>query len=124
MSLGNWCRPHYQPMRQVQPSVAIFRVIPARNISQGVTGDIRRIVDIWQFCRENYGSGGEFLFGGFSIADAMYAPVASRLRTYDVRLSEFGDDGAAAQYVKDIFEMSEIGEWGAASLDEIRNEEG
>ena len=100
------------------------RILPAANISDGVAGDIRRIVDIWRFCRENFGSGGEFLFGGFSIADAMYAPVASRFRTYDVNLSEYGDDGIAAQYAKDIFEMPEIGEWGVASAEEIRNEEG
>ncbi len=100
------------------------RIRPARDVSDGVAADIRRVIEIWRLCREKYGSGGEFLFGGFTIADAMYAPVVSRFRTYDVKLSDYGDDGTAAQYAKDLFEMPEIGEWGAASAKEISHQEG
>jgi len=57
--------------------------------------DIRRIVAIWRDCRARFGSGGLFLFGQFSAADAMYAPVASRLRTYVADLACYGDDGVA-----------------------------
>ena len=99
------------------------RTIRTENISEGVESDIRRIVTIWRHCRTNYGSGGEFLFGGFSAADAMYAPVASRLHTYGVNPGAYGDDGRAAEYIQAIFEMPEIARWGKASLEEIKAED-
>ncbi|SDG66737.1 glutathione S-transferase family protein [Propionivibrio dicarboxylicus] len=48
--------------------------------------DIARIVSIWQSCRKRFGQGGPFLFGEFSVADAMFAPVAWRFLTYAVSL--------------------------------------
>lgn len=51
---------------------------------EGVAGDIARIQEIWRDCREHWGGGGPFLFGEFCIADAMFAPVVSRFRTYGV----------------------------------------
>ena len=60
---------------------------------------MRRIVAIWRECRDQFGAGGAFLFGAFSAADAMYAPVASRFRTYIPDLGAYGDDGTAAAYV-------------------------
>jgi len=49
--------------------------------------DIARIDALWNDCRATYGRGGEYLFGAWSAADAMYAPVVSRFRTYGVELS-------------------------------------
>ena len=98
------------------------RTIKTDTISEGVEKDIRRIVEIWRFVRARFGSGGEFLFGGFSAADAMYAPVASRLRTYGIDLGDFGDDGTAVDYIQAIFEMPEIAPWGKAAAEEIRDE--
>jgi glutathione S-transferase len=54
---------------------------PGKGRTPEVEAEIRRIVDIWSECR------GPFLFGGFGAADAMYAPVVLRFRTYDVQLS-------------------------------------
>jgi len=53
-----------------------------------VASDLARIQQIWTECRERYGEkeGGPYLFGHFTIADAMYAPVATRFRTYGVTL--------------------------------------
>ncbi len=50
--------------------------------------DVARVDEIWRECRQTFGekAGGPFLFGHFTIADAMYAPVATRFRTYGVRL--------------------------------------
>ena len=59
-----------------------------------VAADVRRIVAIWQDCRRRSGAGGPYLFGAFSAADAMYAPVASRVRTYLPDLGPYGDDGS------------------------------
>ncbi len=44
--------------------------------------DIRRVEALWTACRDRYGAGGDFLFGAWSAADAMYAPVVTRFQTY------------------------------------------
>ena len=64
--------------------------------SEQARDNMQRIVAIWRDCRARFGAGGEFLFGAFSAADAMYAPVASRFTTYGIDLAELGDDGTAA----------------------------
>ena len=53
-----------------------------------VSADIARIVAIWEECRQKFGRKGPFLFGHFTIADAMYAPVVWRFLTYHVELPE------------------------------------
>jgi len=58
----------------------------------GVADDIGRITEIWNYCRAGRTGDGPFLFGAFSIADAMYAPVASRFRTYNVDLDSLSGD--------------------------------
>jgi len=50
--------------------------------------EIGRIESLWQQCRTNYGTSGPWLFGKYSAADAMYAPVVLRLRTYGARVSD------------------------------------
>lgn len=52
-----------------------------------VKRDIRRIESIWSDCRKAYGTGGDFLFGAFSNADAMFAPIVSRFTTYVVDMN-------------------------------------
>lgn len=74
--------------------------------------DISRIVSVWREMRAKFGVGGPFLFGGFTIADAMYAPVATRFRTYGFDLARFGDDGAAEAYAAALLAMPELWEWG------------
>jgi glutathione S-transferase len=71
-----------------------------------VKEDIARIVSLWTACRRDHGQGGPFLFGAFTMADAMYAPVATRFRTYGVPL-----DGAARAYVEAIHEHPAMREW-------------
>jgi glutathione S-transferase len=50
--------------------------------------EVARIGEIWRGCRERYGDGGPYLFGAFSFADIMYAPVASRFASYGIWLGE------------------------------------
>ncbi len=71
-----------------------------------VDRDIERIVAIWTECRKRFGSKGDFLFGTFGIADAMYAPVASRFKTYGVTFN-----GAAQDYVNTIMDLPSMKEW-------------
>ena len=85
----------------------------------GVQRDIDRINALWTMCRKEFGaqseSGGPFLFGKFSIADAMYAPVVSRLLTYGpVELS-----AEAAAYRDMMRDTTAMKEWGVGAEAEI-----
>ena len=59
-----------------------------QSISPELQADIDRISEIWQFCRHNFGEQGDFLFGNFSIADAMYAPVVLRFKSYGITVGK------------------------------------
>jgi glutathione S-transferase len=63
---------------------------PGKGMTQAVRADIERITGLWRDCRKRFAGAmpkdDGFLFGAFSAADAMYAPVATRLRTYGVPL--------------------------------------
>lgn len=75
-----------------------------------VDEDIRRIVEIWESCRRDFGAGGELLFGEFTIADAFYAPVASRFITYGVE-----PRGAAGRYMEALWALPAVREWAEAA---------
>jgi glutathione S-transferase len=60
---------------------------PGKGMSPAVQANIDRIEKLWKEARARFGSGGPFLFGAFSAADAMFAPVTTRFRTYAVKLS-------------------------------------
>lgn len=77
--------------------------------------DIARIAAIWNEARSRFGKtgGGPFLYGGFGAADAMFAPVATRFRTYGVSL-----DAVGAAYCEAIFAHPAFKEWEAAALGE------
>ncbi len=79
---------------------------PGKGMSPAVQRDIDRIVEIWQSCRARFGQGGELLFGQFTAADAFYAPVATRFRTYTVALPP-----AAQRYVDALLDLSAVREW-------------
>ena len=70
----------------------------------GAQADIDRVMAIWRQCLEAYG--GPFLFGGLTMADAMYAPVCSRFVTYDVKL-----DAKCAAYSRSIMEWPAMAQW-------------
>ncbi len=88
----------------------IRRHMPTRGRTPEVLQDIERIVAIWNGCRARYAAGGPFLFGGFSIADAMYAPVALRFATYAVKT-----EGAAGDYARTLLALPALQEWVAAA---------
>lgn len=78
--------------------------------TEAVERDLQRIEAIWTECRERFGVGGPWLFGRFSIADAMFAPVASRFATYGVELAS-----TAAEYRDTVLGTEAFGEWLAAA---------
>jgi len=87
-----------------------IRRLPTRGRTPEELADIERIGDIWNDCRARYHHGGPFLFGSFSIPDAMYAPIALRFQTYAVNI-----DGAAGDYAIALPPMQE---WMAAARTE------
>ena len=94
--------------------------LPSPPLGAALEADIGRIAAIWQDTRARFGQGGPFLFGAFSNADAMYAPVATRFRTYGVDLGRFGDDGTAAAYAEAILALPAMAEWTEGARDEVR----
>lgn len=90
---------------------------PGFKIWSKAASDIERITSIWRECLGAYG--GPWLFGNFSIADAMYAPVATRFATYDVKL-----DSVSAAYAERILAHPFVIEWSeAAKLEKEEIEE-
>jgi glutathione S-transferase len=85
---------------------------PGHKVWLRADADIERITAIWRDCLKTYG--GPFLFGERSMADAMYAPVATRFQTYDVKL-----DKVCAAYCARILAMPEMVEWISAAKEEI-----
>ena len=89
-------------------------------LSAALEADIARIAAIWRDTRARFGQGGPFLFGAFTCADAMYAPVATRFRTYGVDLGRFGDDGTGAAYAATILALPAMAEWTEGAGQEVR----
>ena len=87
-------------------------------INEQCAADIKRIVQIWCETRKTYGTGGPFLFGTFTIADAMFAPVASRFTTYLPNLAAYGDTGAAEGYRATMMALPGMIDWGKAAAAE------
>ncbi len=81
--------------------------------SAEVVADIARIVAIWESCRSRFAEGGPFLFGSFSIADAMFAPIAWRFLTYDVELPP-----TSRAWVAAMTALPAMQEWRSAALAE------
>jgi glutathione S-transferase len=91
----------------------ISRRFPGQGMAPGVMEDIGRVTALWKDCRERFGAGGDFLFGAFSIADASYAPVVTRLVTYRVSV-----DPATAAYLDAVMAWPAMREWIAAAEQE------
>lgn len=101
----------FQPLREFCPMSILSTSRLQEEHSEAVAMDIRRVIALWTDTRKRFGKSGRFLFSKFSAADAMYAPVASRLKTYVADLAPYGDDGTAKAYVETIFSMPEMTTW-------------
>ena len=80
-----------------------------------VQDEITRITDIWREARQSFGAEGkgDFLYGAFTAADAMFAPVVTRFRTYGVMLDE-----VCTRYMNAVLEWPGFKEWEAGALAE------
>ena len=79
-------------------------------LADELTDEIDRIIAIWSACHKRYNGDNGWLFGDFSVADAMFAPVVLRFRTYGVNLPE-----SAGHYPKRLLESDAMQEWLAAA---------
>ena len=86
------------------------------DVAEATAVNIRRIVALWSGLLTRFG--GPFLVGPWSIADAFFTPVATRFRTYGLRLSDFADTGAAGAYATRLLATPEFLEWEKAALAE------
>jgi glutathione S-transferase len=102
----------FQALRARMP-MNLRKSLPGKGRGRKVTQDIERIRAIWRDCRARHGARGPFLFGQFSAADAMYAPVATRFRTYAVEL-----DDVCRDYMDAVLGRADFLEWRAAALEE------
>jgi len=113
----------FAALRNEMPMDLLGR-LPSPPIDAALQSDIKRVVAIWNDARAQFGSDGPFLFGRFSNADAMYAPVATRFRTYGVDLARYGDDGTGAAYAAALLALPAMAEWteGAEAEAKFRQE--
>ena len=102
----------FMPLRN-ECSMNIHRKPVKKQLSADALANVTRISEIWTQCRDSHASAGPFLFGAFTGADAMYAPVIHRFATYGVELT-----GAAADYMRTMQASAPFCEWTEAALRE------
>jgi glutathione S-transferase len=95
----------FQDLRQNLPMNCRAR-FPNEVRAPGVQNDINRIMTIWRDCRQTYGTTGPMLFGEFTLADAIYAPVVLRFKTYAVTL-----DDLCQEYMDAVLALPALQEW-------------
>jgi glutathione S-transferase len=95
----------FSAMRGALP-MDLRAIQPVDKVSAAVRDDIERISKIWTNCRRRYEGNEPFLFGRFGIADAFYAPVVGRFRTYGIELS-----GEAAAYADAVWHWPDMQAW-------------
>ena len=84
----------------------LHRPIRAVALSADAQANVARIQEIWADCHARYGKNGPFLFGTFSGADAMFAPVVHRFRTYAIPVAK-----DAQPYVDAMMSLAAFQEW-------------
>jgi glutathione S-transferase len=95
----------FATLRELMP-MDVAKQHPAPSSTPALDADIARILELWGECRARFGAGGPFLFGAFSIADAMFAPVVTRFTTYGVTLSP-----VAKSYVAAVTALPAMQDW-------------
>jgi glutathione S-transferase len=87
--------------------------VPMPDLSDEAIADINRVLVLWAQARARHGSGGPFLFGEWSAADMMYAPVVTRFLTYSIPVPPF-----ARAYMSDVLKQPHVATWIDAAQDE------
>jgi glutathione S-transferase len=103
----------FTALRQAMPMDLRATDRHGQGLTPEVAEEIARITAIWRECRTRWGRGGDLLFGRFTVADAFFAPVAARFRTYSPPIDE-----VAQAYLKAVFALPAMQEWLAAAQQE------
>jgi glutathione S-transferase len=112
-SVSNEMHAGFRALREHLP-MNVRSSFPDRGVTTEVQADINRVMAIWRTCRARYGANnGDFLFGSFTIADAMFAPVVTRFRTYRIDIER-----DAEAYCETIMSLPAMQEWVAAARNE------
>lgn len=83
-------------------------------MDDAANADVAAIQTLWRSCRKEFGQEGPFLFGAFSAADAMYAPVVTRFDTYDIAV-----DDDSREYMNAVSSLPAFQAWRKAALEEV-----
>jgi glutathione S-transferase len=102
----------FQGLRSACP-MNLGKRFPAKDRGDKVARDVARVTEIFREARGRFGVGGPFLFGEFSAADAMYAPVVTRLDTYSIAV-----DPVSRDYMQAVLSLPAFREWREAALQE------
>ncbi len=102
----------FAALRQEMPMNLQLRT--TKEPSAAVQADVARITQVWRACRERYAKDGALLFGGFTLADCMYAPVVTRFRSYGVPL-----DGVCQAYCEAVLALPAMQAWYADAAREV-----
>jgi len=97
-----------------QLSMSFTRTLPLPELRDATRQQIERIIEAWASALARFSSAGGFLFGSFSIADCMYAPVVSRFTTYGVDVP-----APVKAYMQRVTALPAMRDWGAAAKKEI-----
>ena len=100
----------FSALRSACP-MALDQAPSAIEVTEGLAADLQRLATLWDLMLDRHG--GPFLAGSWSIADAFFTPVASRLRTYELALTDFGGGPAADAYGARLLEDADFRAWEA-----------
>jgi glutathione S-transferase len=102
----------FAALRRKHP-MNIRQAFPPKRPDDDVLVDLQRIMELWAQARARHGGGGDFLFGAFSAADIMYAPVCTRIVTYSLPIPRF-----AGAYIETLLGHPFLQDWIAAAQEE------
>jgi len=102
----------FMPLRN-ECGMNLHRPVGAVTLSADAQANVARVQEIWSDCRTRYGGSGPFLFGAFTAADAMYAPVVHRFRTYAIKVTP-----QVQAYMETMMALPAFAEWTKAGLAE------
>ena len=104
------------PALRRELSMDVGAELPTPDLSADAKSDVARITTMWRDTRSRFGEGGPFLLGRFTNADAMYAPVATRFRTYGIAL-----DPVCQDYVDAVLGLPAMVDWYRLAADEMES---
>jgi glutathione S-transferase len=89
------------------------RNVAGMQLSEAAQQDVARIAEIWRTCRQQYGQAGEWLFGEFSMVDAMFAPIAFRFSGYGIPVGD-----VEQEYINSLLALPAMQAWQQAARQE------